>query len=125
MSRSFMKMAYAPLALMLVVLALMSATSATETTPPAIPPSQCSSKDFQCCKLVGSSDDGVIGHLLNTLGIVLTPVAEFVGITCTPIDILDITQPSKCQDKPLCCSGRNISGVLGLVAIGCNPIEIL
>jgi len=124
MARSFMKAAYAPLALMLVVVALMSVANAT--TPPPISPGECKSKDYQCCQLVEFSDKGIIPALLNAAGIVLTGVAELVGVSCVPIDLLDLTQPDKCRGKPLCCSNRNFNGGIlpGLLAIGCVPINI-
>ncbi|TFK18108.1 hypothetical protein FA15DRAFT_628293 [Coprinopsis marcescibilis] len=120
MARVLMSLAYGPLALVLLMLALLNVVAAHDS----IPASKCGARNMKCCNLISASNDSVLGPVLNTLGVVVGDVAKLVGISCTPLDLLGLTQSKECQGHPLCCEGQDFSGVLGIVSVGCTPIRI-
>ncbi|KDR72954.1 hypothetical protein GALMADRAFT_142657 [Galerina marginata CBS 339.88] len=103
---------------------LVAATYTTTVTPSPAPTSepanQCNSGNLQCCNLVQSSSSSVVGQLIDSLGILIDGGEALVGIACTPIDILGLSQGS-CHSQPVCCQNNDFHGV---VAIGCVPIRV-
>ncbi|EAU83498.1 hypothetical protein CC1G_04754 [Coprinopsis cinerea okayama7 len=106
--RVFLNLAYGPIAFLLLALAYMNFTSAS---PVGIRSEQCSTGDVQCCNLLTFSNDSVLGPLLNLASSTVTGVVELIGIQCTPINILGLTQTAQCQSQPLCCSNKNVVSI--------------
>ncbi|TFK61446.1 fungal hydrophobin [Pluteus cervinus] len=88
---------------------------AKRSAPSGTPPPACSTGPVQCCNLVGTIANSLIGTIVGLLGIVVGADVQ-IGVTCQSFSIT----PS-CITQPVCC--QNIVSN-GLVAIGCSPINL-
>nr|CAC86002.1 hydrophobin 1 [Dictyonema glabratum] len=89
--------------------------------PPSAPVIQCNTGPVQCCDSVQNSNDKEIANLLGFLGIVTGGDEVPIGVTCSPISVAGGTGSNSCTAQPVCCQNNTFNGV---VAIGCNPINI-
>ncbi|KIJ48484.1 hypothetical protein M422DRAFT_247834 [Sphaerobolus stellatus SS14] len=88
---------------------------------PTEPISQCNTGDAQCCNTVESASSPSAATLIGLLGIVVQGVDVLVGLGCTPISVIAISQGANCAQQPVCCTNNNFNG---LINVGCTPISL-
>ncbi|KAH6919085.1 hydrophobin-315 [Coprinopsis sp. MPI-PUGE-AT-0042] len=92
-------------------------------TPSEVEYEQCNGGTVQCCnstenhKSLSQKTTG----LLALLGVDVNRITASVGVQCSSINVLSITAGQSCTQQTVCCSNNNFEGV---VALGCNPINI-
>ncbi|KAK0442678.1 hydrophobin [Desarmillaria tabescens] len=80
----------------------------------------CTSGTAQCCSSIQSATSNPIQSLLGLLGIALGGLAGDVGLTCSPITAIGLGT-TQCSNQVVCCQNNSFNG---LIALGCNPINI-
>jgi len=95
-------------------------TTITVTATPQ-PVNQCTTGNTQCCNSVQSSNSMAASALLGLLGVVIQGVEANIGIGCNAVSVLGTAVASSCNAQVVCCDNTNFNG---LIAIGCNPINI-
>ncbi|KAF5389710.1 hypothetical protein D9757_005965 [Collybiopsis confluens] len=96
-----------------------------------IPPSSCST-GLYCCNTVVKSSDPYAAQLLGLLGIVLQNGDVDVGITCSPLSLIEF---NSCPSGIIvCCEDGSHGGLVAigflqdqnvLIGIGCSPISVI
>ncbi|KIJ48486.1 hypothetical protein M422DRAFT_247836 [Sphaerobolus stellatus SS14] len=79
---------------------------------PTEPVSQCNTGDAQCCNTVESASSSGAAALLGLLGVVLQDVTAQVGLGCTPISVIAISQGANCAQQPVCCTDNTFQGLV-------------
>ncbi|KDQ25476.1 putative class I hydrophobin superfamily, partial [Pleurotus ostreatus PC15] len=86
----------------------------------AIPASQCSAGNIQCCNTVEEAKSTKSTLLLGLLGVVLSNLDVLIGADCSPITAIGIGGTS-CSLQAVCCENSSFNG---LIALGCVPINL-
>ncbi|KAF9442160.1 fungal hydrophobin, partial [Macrolepiota fuliginosa MF-IS2] len=80
----------------------------------------CNTGSQLCCNSAQSTSDPVTALLTGLLGLNLGSITGLVGVTCSPLSVAGVGGNS-CTAQPVCCSNNSFNG---LIALGCNPINI-
>ncbi|TFK65623.1 fungal hydrophobin [Pluteus cervinus] len=80
----------------------------------------CNTGSINCCNSVQSSSTTSVTQLAGLLGIALPDLGALVGLSCSPLSVLGLGGNS-CSQQPVCCSNNSFGG---LIALGCNPINL-
>ncbi len=62
----------------------MPAPSQSPPTPPTPPPATCAAAAL-CCSSTGHASDGIVGLIMDLLGIVVSDPNVLAGVTCSPL----------------------------------------
>ncbi|KAF5351013.1 hypothetical protein D9756_008371 [Leucocoprinus leucothites] len=83
----------------------------------------CNAGPVQCCNTVQSPKDatGPLQLLLGLLNVDLTDTTANVGVTCTPISAIGLSQ-NGCSARAVCCENNDFDGA---VALGCVPANVV
>ncbi|KAK0442719.1 hydrophobin [Desarmillaria tabescens] len=105
-----------------VLLALPLLATATAILPRDDGAACSATGNAQCCDSTQSPTDldSGVQTLLGLLGVVIGDITGDVGVTCTPITVLGVGGTG-CNNQVVCCDDSSFNG---LVALGCNPINI-
>ncbi|PPQ70606.1 hypothetical protein CVT26_013205 [Gymnopilus dilepis] len=80
----------------------------------------CDTGSIQCCNATQQSSTTLLSELSGLLGLVLPDITGLIGLSCSPLSILGAGGNS-CSAQPVCCTDNSFNG---LIALGCNPINI-
>jgi len=106
---------FAKLTVVLSTLAVLASAIPT----PAV--SQCNTGPAQCCNTLQSTKDLDVATLHGLLGVAVQGVSAFVGLGCTPISVVAITEGTNCAQQPVCCQNNQFGGLINL---GCDPVSL-
>ncbi|KAH7926414.1 fungal hydrophobin [Leucogyrophana mollusca] len=82
---------------------------------------QCNTGSISCCNSVQDANSSQVTGLLSLLGVVLGPITGQVGLNCSPISAIALSQGATCNQEPVCCTDNQFNG---LINAGCSPINL-
>ncbi|PBK61815.1 fungal hydrophobin [Armillaria solidipes] len=106
-----------------ILLALPILATATTVLPRTDGGACGASGTVQCCQSTQSPSNlsPNVTSLLGFLGVAISDLVGNVGLTCSTIAVVGLISITQCDNQVVCCSNNNFNG---LVALGCNPINI-
>ncbi|KAJ7113215.1 hypothetical protein C8R44DRAFT_882220 [Mycena epipterygia] len=105
---------FSKLSLIATSVLITLAAASPWTTPPVTPPTSP-----QCCSSVQLSSSSEASDVADLLGLDLSGLLVFVGLSCTPITVIGIN----CGGTSVICDAPDAEWG-GLIAINCLPITL-
>ncbi|KAJ8589504.1 hydrophobin [Rhizopogon salebrosus TDB-379] len=82
---------------------------------------ECNTGNIGCCGRTETVEQyNEIAGLLGLTPIVGNVIGD-VGIDCTPITVVGLSQGATCAQEPVCCSSEKYNGVIN---VGCSPLNL-